>query len=306
MRNIAFVFAGQGAQYPGMGKDIYNSSEAAAKVFDMTDSLRPGTSKQCFAGTPEELALTKNTQPCLFAVDLAIAAALKEIGIQPKGVAGFSLGEIPALTFAGAFTEDDGFRLVIKRAEAMNEAAENSDGCMAAVLKLKAQEVEALCKDYKNIWAVNFNSPGQTVVAGDKESIKAFSLKVKEAKGLAMPLKVSGAFHSPYMAEASKEVERFLTHITYQKPLLDVYANLNAEIYPEQEEAGKALIAAQIKSPVQWQKIVEQMLEAGFDTFVEVGPGKTLGGLIKKISPEAVVYKVENTEDLKLVAEALL
>lgn len=306
MHKIAFVFAGQGAQYPDMGQDVCNASAAAAAVFAMADRIRPGTSKQCFEGTAEELMLTKNTQPCLFAVDLAIAAALTERGVPAQGVAGFSLGEIPALTFAGAFAEEDGFRLVIKRADAMHAAAEKNDGSMAAVLKLKAQEVAALCKEHENIWPVNFNSPEQTVVAGEKDAIRAFSQQVKAAKGLAMPLKVSGAFHSPHMNEAAAEVAQFLAQIEYRAPRLDVYANVTAAPYPSAEESGKELVAAQIQSPVQWQKTVERMLADGFDTFVEVGPGKTLSGLIQKIAPGTTVYKAENAEDLNIIADALL
>ncbi len=306
MGKIAFVFAGQGSQYPGMGKDFYETYPAAAEIFDLAERIRPGTLQQCFAGTKEELAVTENTQPCLFAVDLAVAEALAMKGIRAQGVAGFSLGEIPALTFAGAFDKETGFAFVIKRAQEMNRAAEAHDGCMAAVLKLEPRTVEALCAEHKNVWPVNYNSPQQTVAAGDRESMTAFVQRVKEAKGLAMPLNVSGAFHSPHMSGASAAIEKALTEIAYQEPRITVYANVNAMPYPADDAEGKALIAAQVKSPVMWQKTIENMIEDGFDIFVEVGPGKTLSGLIKKITPEVTVYNAENAADAEIVAAALL
>ena len=323
MGKIAFVFAGQGAQYSGMGKDLCGASPAAKAVFEAADAVRPNTSEQCFSASKEELSITVNTQPCLFAADLAAACALAEKlaekGMRPEGVAGFSLGEIPALTFAGAFDgisgdgsadrkagQEAGFRLVVKRGEAMNRAAEEHQGGMVAVVKLPPEKVEELCAGQEGVWPVNYNSPAQTVVAGEKDILPEFSKKVKEARGLAMPLAVSGAFHSPHMAEASKALTEALAHMNYRKPDIDVYANINAAPYPADAEEGKALIAAQVKNPVQWQKTVERMVADGFDTFVEVGPGKTLSGLIKKITPDAAVYNVDNAEDLQKTAEALL
>lgn len=306
MGKIAFVFAGQGSQYPGMGKDVCAAYSAAIEVFELAERLRPGTRQQCFAGTKETLMITENTQPCLFTVDLAVAAALEEKGVRAQGVAGFSLGEIPALTFAGAFNREEGFALVTERAREMNRAAEAHDGCMAAVLKLDPQTVEALCAAHTNVWPVNYNSPRQIVAAGDRESMAAFVQRVKEAKGLAMPLNVSGAFHSPHMSGASAAIEEVLTELSYRKPRIDVYANANAMPYPAGEAEGKALIAAQVKSPVLWQKTVERMVADGFDIFVEVGPGKTLSGLIKKITPEVRVYNAETAADVEAVATALL
>ena len=171
MSKIAFVFSGQGAQAPGMGKELYDCSPAAKAVFDLADSIRPGTSQQCFEGTQEELNVTINTQPCLFACDLAAAKAAQERGIQPDCAAGFSLGEAAAVAFSGMLTEAEAFSMVCKRAELMNEAAQKNPGAMAAVMKLSPQQVETLCGPIENAWPVNYNSPKQTVVAASADTI---------------------------------------------------------------------------------------------------------------------------------------
>jgi len=303
MGKIAFVFAGQGAQYPGMGKEFYENNDAARNVFDQIERLRQGTKEQCFFGTKEELSLTVNTQPCLFAVDLAIAEALKAEGISPDAIAGFSLGEIPALIFSKMLTLEDGFAFVCKRGEAMHEAATKHPGGMAAVLKLSAETVVSLCDAEAGTFPVNFNSPEQTVVAGRKEAMPSFIKAVKEAGGMAIPLAVSGAFHSPFMKEASLELETFLENIPVQEAIYPVHANVNAKPYTK--ENFKERITKQIMSPVLWQATVEHMTEEGFDIFIEVGPGKTLSGLIKKIAPQASVYNVEKESDLHRVLEEL-
>ena len=166
MGKIAFLFSGQGAQYPGMGKSLCEASEAAKAVFDLADSIRSNTSAQCFSGTKEELSRTENTQPCVYCVDLAAAEALKASGIVPDVAAGFSLGEVAALTFCGVLTPEDGFRLVCKRASFMDEAAERTNGGMAAVLKLSDERVEELCAAHPGTYPVNYNCPGQVSVAG--------------------------------------------------------------------------------------------------------------------------------------------
>ncbi|WP_324822245.1 ACP S-malonyltransferase [Sinanaerobacter sp. ZZT-01] len=303
MGKIAFVFAGQGAQYPGMGKEFYDNNDAARNIFDQVERLRQGTKEQCFFGTKEELSLTVNTQPCLFTVDLAIAEALKAEGVSPDAIAGFSLGEIPALIFSKMLTLEDGFAFVCKRGEAMHEAAMKHPGGMAAVLKLSAETVISLCDAEAGTFPVNFNSLEQTVVAGKKEAMPSFIKTVKEAGGMAIPLAVSGAFHSPFMKEASLELETFLENIPVQDAIYPVYANVNAKPYTK--ENFKERITKQIMSPVLWQATVEHMTEEGFDSFIEVGPGKTLSGLIKKIAPQASVYNVEKESDLHRVLEEL-
>lgn len=302
MGKTAFLFSGQGSQYSGMGKSLCEVSPAAKQVFDTADKIRPGTSRQCFEGTAEELSLTGNTQPCLYCVDLAAARALEEVGVHADFAAGFSLGEVAALTFAGVFSDEDGFSFVCKRAKAMQEAAEQNPGAMAAVLKLHTETVEALCKEFSQVWPVNYNCPGQLVVAGEKEELSAFYAKVAEAGGKAVPLAVSGGFHSPFMESAARKLTKALAEIDLQKPRLPVYANVTAEPYGG--NVGELLIS-QVKSPVRWQETLENLAAQGVDTFIECGPGKTLSGLVKKTLKDVTILRVEDEETLKSVIEAV-
>ena len=186
MGKVAFLFAGQGAQHPGMCADLIAAEPAARAVFDAADAVRPGTTEQCLSGTKEELAQTINTQPCVFAADLACARALAAHGVTPDVVAGFSLGEVAALTFAGAYSDERGFGLVCHRAELMADAAEKNPGARRAVVKLDAQTVERLAAEAGEAWPVNYNSPLQTVVAGTPEACEKLDVLVKEAKGLSL------------------------------------------------------------------------------------------------------------------------
>lgn len=285
-----------------MGKELYDCSPAAKAVFDLADSIRPGTSQQCFEGTQEELNVTINTQPCLFACDLAAAKAAQERGIQPDCAAGFSLGEAAAVAFSGMLTEAEAFSMVCKRAELMNEAAQKNPGAMAAVMKLSPQQVETLCGPIENAWPVNYNSPKQTVVAASADTIDQVVEAASAQRGRAVKLAVSGAFHSPLMHSAADGLREYLASISLREEKLPVYANLTAEPYGEDK---KETMAAQCENPVRWQKTIENMIANGVDTFIEVGVGKTLAGLIKKINPEVTVYQIENKEGLDAAAEAL-
>ena len=302
MGKIAFVFSGQGSQYGGMGKSLFETSPAARQVFETADKIRPGTSEQCFSGTAEELSLTKNTQPCLYCVDLAAARALEEAGIHADFAAGFSLGEVAALTFSGAFSEEDGFSFVCRRAAAMQEAAEQNPGAMAAVLKLPNEAVEQLCGEFSHVWAVNYNCPGQLVVAGEKAELEAFCARVAEKGGRAVPLAVSGGFHSPLMAGAAERLREELENIAMKRLRLPVYANFTAQPYGEN---AKELLLEQVKNPVRWQETVENLAAQGVDTFMECGAGKTLCGLIKKTVKDATVLRVEDAETLQAAVNAL-
>ena len=302
MGKIAFVFAGQGAQYSGMGQSLCEASPAAKAVFDTADKLRPGTSEQCFTGTAEELSITKNTQPCLYCVDLAAAKALEEAGVKPDYVAGFSLGEIAALSYVGVFSEEQGFSFVCKRAEAMQKAGEENPGAMAAVLKLKNEQVEELCAGFEKVWPVNYNCPGQLVCAGEKSQIEEFCQKVAEIGGKAVPLAVSGGFHSPFMESASQALKEVLEPMELSAPQVPVYANYTAQPY---DQTAKELLTQQVKNPVRWQETVETLHSLGVDTFIECGPGKTLCGLIRKTVKGVKVMNVQDGESLQAAVEAV-
>lgn len=323
MGKIAFVFSGQGDQYPGMGRELADKYPAAAKVYEICDSIRPGTSRQCFEGTDEELKETKNTQPCLFATELATAAALTSqidpaaaaaltcpscpsgpsavnagpseatavkagpsaataVKSSPDAVAGFSLGEVAAAAFAGIFSLETGFRLVCRRGELMQQEADKFDTAMAAVVKLDEQQVRDLRDQFSGIYPVNFNCPGQITVSGLSSQMPGFFAKVKEAGGRALPLKVKGAFHSPFMEEAARSFREELSRAEIRPMTIPLYSNVTARLY-DGDVAG--LLSRQIASPVQWEKIIRNMIADGFDTFIEIGPGRTLTNIIKKTDP---------------------
>lgn len=301
MAQVAFVFAGQGAQYPGMGRELYESSSAARAVFDRAEEIRPGTLDMCFSGTSEELTKTINTQPCLFAMDWACAAAAVEAGAQPSMCAGFSLGEVAAAGFAGAMDFDQSFRFVIRRAEEMQACAEKVQGAMGAVLRLTSAQVEDICREFEGgAYPVNYNCPGQTVVACRAEIFDALAARVAAEKGRMMRLKVGGAFHTPWMESASRALAEYLAGQRLKKPDLPLYANLDARPYGENVAE---LLSRQVCNPVRWQQTIENMADA--DLFVELGAGKTLSGLIKKTLPQARVCNVEKPEDIEKLKEAL-
>ncbi|MCL2401879.1 MAG: ACP S-malonyltransferase [Oscillospiraceae bacterium] len=303
MGKVVIMFAGQGAQHPGMGRELYENSPAAREVFECAEKIRPGTIEQIFNGSDEGMVQTQNTQPCVFCVDLAAAAALKEAGVMADMLAGFSLGELAALAFSGAVTYEEAFKLVCRRAEFMQKASETIDAGMVAVLKLSDDEVISLCAEFEQVYSVNFNCPGQVVVAGVKDQLELLKTRVKEAGGRAMPLKVGGGFHSPFMEIASVAFAEVLSHIEFKAPEIPLYSNVTAEPY---EDNFRALLEKQIKSPVLWGAAVENMIRAGADTFIEVGPGKTLCGLVSRISDQVRVWNVEDLASLQKTVEGVM
>ncbi len=303
MGKVAFVFAGQGAQVPGMGRELYESSPAARAVFDRAEALRPGLQKLCFDGPAEELNVTINTQPCLFAMDYACAEAVAEAGVRPDCCAGFSLGEVAAAGFAGAMDFESAFRFVLRRAEAMQACSEKVRGAMGAVLRLTPEQVEGICAEFPGqAFPVNYNCPGQTVVSCAEEVYDALAARVAEQKGRILRLKVSGAFHTPWMVDATRALEKILSRQPLNPTCIPLYANVNARPY-----GGNAaeLLAKQASNPVRWQATIENMIANGADTFIEVGAGKTLSGLIRKTDANVRVFNVEKPEDIDKLKEAL-
>lgn len=302
MGKIAFLFAGQGAQAPGMGKTLYDSFEAARRVFDAAEEIRPGTKAQCFESSEEELKITANTQPCMYTVEVAAAEVLKDAGITADAAAGFSLGELSALTYAGAMDSATGLRLVMKRGELMQAASEVQKTSMVAVVKLPNEEVERLCAEFEHVYPVNYNCPGQVSVSGAEEEMKPFGDAVKAAGGRALPIKVSGAFHSPYMDPAALSFKEVIRDADITGCRIDVYANCTGRPYTEDV---KATLGLQINNPVRWEQTVRNMIENGVDTFVELGPGKTLSGFVKKISQDVRVFSVAEASEALAVIEEL-
>ena len=279
----AYVFPGQGAQFSGMGKDLYESSPAARELFDRADEvLGFGLSKIMFEGTDEELRQTKVTQPAVFLHSVASVAALGE-EFRPDMVAGHSLGEFSALVAAGALDFESGLRLVYARALAMQKACEEVPSTMAAVLGLSDDVVESVCEGIEGVVAANYNCPGQIVISGTKEAVSEACVRLKEAGAKrALPLAVGGGFHSPCMASAKEELERAIEQTIFTTPRCPIYQNVDSKPHTSPEQI-KANLTAQLTSPVRWTQSVQNMVADGAVEFVELGPGKVLTGLLGKI-----------------------
>lgn len=296
MGRIAFVYPGQGSQHPGMGLDLKKSDLLARFAFTQADQLRPGTSDQCFFGDEETLKQTANTQPCLYTVEMAASQALLGQGVTPDMVAGFSLGELAALTVAGAVDFENGIKMVTRRGQLMQAAAEKVDSAMIAVMKLEASQVEALCAAYPEAYPVNYNCPGQTVVAVKRDQLDGLKQDIKAAGGRALPLKVSGGFHSPFMAEAAEQFGAYLQDVKFSSTFkVPLYSNYTG--YPYDRDC-RELLQQQICNPVRWQTLVKNMIADGADTFIELGPGQVLGGLIGRIDKSVTIYHVEDYDSL--------
>lgn len=301
MAKIGIIFPGQGAQYPGMGEKLYEAYPEIRELYENAEKIFPGITEISFHGTADDLKKTENTQPALYLAELSAALILKKNGIEASALAGFSLGEIPALSFGGAFNYIEGFRIVCKRGEFMS-ADPGVETAMAAVLKLDGETVEKICASHSGLYPVNYNCPGQITVSGTKEALNDAKAEFTEAGGRVIPLAVSGAFHSPFMDKASEEFGAFLSTCDIKSPVTTVYANRNAAPYENVVET----MQAQINHPVLWEKTVRAMAESGVDTFIEVGPGQTLSKFVQKTVPGAKTYHAETPEEIeKIVSEVL-
>jgi [acyl-carrier-protein] S-malonyltransferase len=286
----AFVFPGQGAQYSGMGKDLFTSYAAAQELFEKAnDILGFNITKIMFEGSDEDLKQTKVTQPAVF-LHSVIQALVKAESV-PELVAGHSLGEFSALVVNKTLTFEDGLNLVYKRALAMQKACEINPSTMAAILGLEDSIVEEICASIKNeiVVAANYNCPGQLVISGSTKGIEiACDLMKAAGAKRALPLPVGGAFHSPFMEPARAELADAIANMHFATPICPVYQNVNATAWSTSAEI-KANLIAQLTAPVRWTQTVQNMVIAGATNFTEYGPGKVLQGLVKKISPTAEV-----------------
>ncbi|MDO9152864.1 MAG: ACP S-malonyltransferase [Paludibacter sp.] len=287
----AYIFPGQGAQFVGMGKDLYEESPLAKEYFEKANNILGFCiTDLMFEGTPEDLKQTRVTQPAVFLHSVISALVLGD-DFQPDMVAGHSLGEFSALVAAGALSFDDGLKLVYARAMAMQKACEMEPSTMAAIIGLSDEDVEEVCDSIKNLIVVpaNYNCPGQLVISGSFEGIdKACELLKEKGAKRALKLPVGGAFHSPLMQPASEELQAAINVTIFNAPICRVYQNVNA--YPQTDPAAiKQNLIEQLTAPVRWTQTVKNMVTDGATTFIELGPGKVLEGLVKKISPEVIV-----------------
>ncbi len=304
---IAFMFSGQGAQSPGMMKDLCAAEPAAKAVFDAADeALGRDISALCFEGAQEELNLTHNTQPCVLAADLAAAAALRAHGVEPEGAAGFSLGEYAALAFAGSIPTADVFPMIQYRADSMQEAVAPGAGAMAAMLGGTPQQVEAVCAAVTDgyVVAANYNCPTQTVISGEAAAVEQAVALAREQRIRGKLLAVSAPFHCALMEPAAKKLEALFAQKTFAAPSMPVYMNVDGAPNTD-ASAIPALLVKQAMSPVRWTRTLLNMQADGFDTFIECGPGRTLSGLAAKTLEGATILRVGDAQTLHETLEAL-
>ena len=291
----AYVFPGQGSQFPGMGKELYESNPLAKELFDKADAILGfKITDIMFNGTADDLKATKVTQPAVFLHSVILAKCYR--GFAPDMVAGHSLGEFSALAAAGALEFEDALKLVAARAAAMQKCCESVPGGMAAIIGLPDEAVEQVCESVPGtVVAANYNSNGQVVISGEKEAVEAACEKAKEAGAKrALPLAVSGAFHSPLMEPARAELAKAIDSTPFHKPVCPVYQNVSAKAETD-PEAIKANLLAQLTSPVRWTQSVLAMVADGADYFMEIGPGAVLQGLVKRTAgPDVTVEGLQN------------
>lgn len=304
--NYGFAFfPGQGAQAPGMGKDLYENSQAAKLVFEeASEGAGLDVAKLCFESDKATLSRTENSQIAIFTHSMAAWAALKEAGVEFKAAAGFSLGEYTALAAAGVVSLADGVKIVSMRGKLMQQAADSIDGGMAAILGLEDSVIEQACAKVASgvVRPVNYNCPGQLVIAGEKAAL-AEAIENCKAAGArrALPLAVSGAFHTPLMAKAAAELRAYVADFTFSSPKMDIYSNLDGKVYDCSDLP--AHLEQHMISPVRWTQLVKNGMAAGLTSACEIGPGKTLTGFAGKISKELTCKTVQDMAGVQAAAE---
>lgn len=303
MQRTAFIFPGQGSQAVGMGKEFYDHFKVAREVFEEAeDTLHFSLSKLCFEGPEDELKLTENTQPAVLTASIAALRVLQtEKGIQPVLTAGHSLGEYSALVAVGAFSFSDAVRIVRLRGKFMQEAVPIGEGTMAAVLGMEPEEVERICQEASAgevVTPANFNCPGQIVISGHTSAVERAIEMVKQKGKKAMLLQVSAPFHSPLMKPAGLRLKEALQDISISELNVPVVTNVEAKANTSSERV-KPLLVEQVSSPVRWEESMRQMVEEGIERVLEIGPGKVLSGLMKRIDPKVAIGNVEDVPSLK-------
>lgn len=305
MSKIAFMFPGQGAQIAGMGKDFYEHSQTARDIIDeASENLKLNMKKLCFEEN-EKLHQTEYTQAAMVTVCMAMEQVLRERNLKPEVTAGLSLGEYCAIASSGGMKIQEAIWAVRKRGILMEHAVPGGKGAMAAVLGMKAEEVDAGIAGIEGVSVANYNCPGQIVITGWKEQVEQAAVVLKEAGARrVLPLKVSGSFHSPMLKEAGNSLREVLDEITFSELQIPYVTNVTGNYVTDIRET-KDLLVQQIAAPVYWQQSVENMIKNGVDTFVEIGPGRTLSGFLKKISREVTCHQVGNWEEAEKVGNAL-
>ena len=307
-KKIAFLFPGQGAQYINMGKSLYENINECKEIFDKGEEILEMPIKDIiFDGSEETLKSTKYNQPAILLTSLACQKALELEGIEADYVAGLSLGEYSGLVYSGIVSFKDGVKLVKTRATIMDEGIEEGVGSMAAVMKLNKEKVNTLLEEASKfgvVEAANYNCPGQVVITGEVDAIRESVSIAKALGGLCIPLKVSGPFHSSLYEEASFKYYESIKDVEINEPKKVMYSNVLGKPYSKQDDI-RDLLRKQIMSPVLFEDSINHMLDQGIDTFIELGPGKTLSGFVKKIDKKANVYNIEDLDTLKSTVEKI-
>ena len=305
MSKIAFIYPGQGAQYIGMGQEFYEQTETGKKTFDKASELRGFSMPDLCFKENDQLNITEYTQAAMVTVSIAMTKVLNELGVFADVTAGLSLGEYAALFAAGVMREEDAITVVRQRGILMQEAVPAGIGAMAAILALENETIEKVTKDIEDVWIANYNCPGQTVISGKKEAVDLACEKLKEAGAKrTLSLNVSGPFHSGMLVQAGEKLGKVLEGISLNTPSIPYVANVTAD-YVTDASKVRDLLTRQVSSSVRWQQSVEAMIADGTDTFVEIGPGKTLSGFMKKISRDVKVMNIEKLADMEKAVEEL-